>query len=59
MMHDTTQSGRPQVRQQAAKVKVKGPGEGSEEALEDAFAAEINTRVVCRQCVGLVNVFPI
>ncbi len=35
-----------QVRQEAAKVTGKGPAEGNEEAVEDAFAAEINTRVV-------------
>jgi hypothetical protein len=35
-----------QVRQEAAKVIGKGPAEGNEEAVEDAFAAEINTRVV-------------
>ena len=34
------------MRQQVAKVMAKGPAEGNEEAVEDAFAAEINTRVV-------------
>ena len=34
------------MRQEAAKVTGKGPAEGNEEAVEDAFAAEINTRVV-------------
>lgn len=42
------------MRQQAAKVLSKGPAEGNEEAVEDAFAAEINTRVV-GPLTGLVD----
>lgn len=50
-MTNTNHKLQQQVRQEAAKVKERAPAEGNEEAVEDAFAAEINTRVVrCFLC---------